>query len=203
MALLPPQKQCYSHLVSFLKSVYFINTCNCYLFHAYSCKRSAHITEICSTGFDVQYFIPNLMISSFIISLSSMLVFYKIGGHKIVGKYFILYKEHLMLSAGTHTGRGPKYFKIKKSVIHIYWWYPFLSCLWYFCHVYSIYCHVYSICTSRAPDNFQVQRVITSYFWKWWVFAYFLCTVVLSTSEKIAYILLYTFKIMFDTSVIQ
>jgi hypothetical protein len=36
----------------------------------------------------------------------------------------------------------------------------------------------------RAPDNFQVQRVITLYFWKWWVFAYFLCTVVLSTSEK-------------------
>jgi hypothetical protein len=31
--------------------------------------------------------------------------------------------------------------------------------------------------------------------------AYFLCTVVLSTSEKIAY--MYTFKIMFDTSVIQ
>jgi hypothetical protein len=53
----------------------------------------------------------------------------------------------------------------------------------------------------RAPDNFQVQRVITPYFWKWWVFAYFLCTVVLSTSEKIAY--MYTFKIMLDTSVIQ
>ena len=50
----------------------------------------------------------------------------------------------------------------------------------------------------RAPDNFQVQRVITRYFWKWWAFAYFLCTVVLSTSEKIAY--MYTFKIMFDTS---
>jgi hypothetical protein len=46
-----------------------------------------------------------------------------------------------------------------------------------------------------------IQRVITPYFWKWWVFAYFLCTVVLSTSEKIAY--MYTFKIMFDTSVIQ
>ena len=30
----------------------------------------------------------------------------------------------------------------------------------------------------RAPDNFQVQGVITPYFWKWWVFAYFLCTVV-------------------------
>jgi hypothetical protein len=54
---------------------------------------------------------------------------------------------------------------------------------------------------TRAPDNFQVQRVITPYFWKWWVFAYFLCTVVLSTSEKIAY--MYTFKIMLDTSVIQ
>ena len=40
---------------------------------------------------------------------------------------------------------------------------------------------------SRATDNFQVQRVITPYFWKWWIFAYFLCTVVLSTSEKIAY----------------
>ena len=53
----------------------------------------------------------------------------------------------------------------------------------------------------RAPDNFQVQRVITPYFWKWCVFAYFLCTVVLSTSEKIAY--MYTFNIMFDTSVIQ
>jgi hypothetical protein len=53
----------------------------------------------------------------------------------------------------------------------------------------------------RAPDNFQVQRVITPYFWKWCVFAYFLCTVVLSTSETIAY--MYTFKIMFDTSVIQ
>jgi hypothetical protein len=53
----------------------------------------------------------------------------------------------------------------------------------------------------RAPDNFQIQRVITPYFWKWCVFAYFLCTVVLSTSEKIAY--MYTFKIMFDTSVIQ
>jgi hypothetical protein len=47
---------------------------------------------------------------------------------------------------------------------------------------------------TRAPDNFQVQRVITPYFWKWWVFAYFLCTVLLSTSEKIAY--MYTFKIM-------
>jgi hypothetical protein len=23
---------------------------------------------------------------------------------------------------------------------------------------------------TRAPDNFQVQRVITPYFWKWWVF---------------------------------
>jgi hypothetical protein len=56
------------------------------------------------------------------------------------------------------------------------------------------------ITIARAPDNFQVQRVITPYFWKWWVFAYFLCTVVLSTSEKIAY--MYTFKIMFDTSVI-
>jgi hypothetical protein len=44
----------------------------------------------------------------------------------------------------------------------------------------------------RAPDNFQDQRVITLYFWKWCVFAYFLCTVVLSTSEKIAY--MYTFK---------
>jgi hypothetical protein len=53
----------------------------------------------------------------------------------------------------------------------------------------------------RAPDNFQVQMIITPYFWKWWVSAYFLCTVVLSTSEKIAY--MYTFKIMFDTSVIQ
>ena len=53
----------------------------------------------------------------------------------------------------------------------------------------------------RAPDNFQVQRVITPYFWKWCVFAYFLSTVVHSTSEKIAY--MYTFKIMLDTSVIQ
>ena len=53
----------------------------------------------------------------------------------------------------------------------------------------------------RAPDNFQVQTVITPYIWKWWVFAYFLCTVVLSNSEMIAY--MYTFKIMFDTSVIQ
>jgi hypothetical protein len=53
----------------------------------------------------------------------------------------------------------------------------------------------------RAPDNFQVQRVITPYFWKSWVFAYFLCTVVLSTAEKIAY--MYTFKIMLNTSVIQ
>jgi hypothetical protein len=53
----------------------------------------------------------------------------------------------------------------------------------------------------RALDNFQVQRASTPYFWKWWVFAYFLCTVVLSTSEKIAY--MYTCKIMFDTSVIQ
>jgi hypothetical protein len=43
----------------------------------------------------------------------------------------------------------------------------------------------------KAPDNVQVQRVITPY----------LCTVVLSTSEKIAY--MYTFKIMLDTSVIQ
>jgi hypothetical protein len=39
------------------------------------------------------------------------------------------------------------------------------------------------------------------YFWKWCIFAYFLCTVVLSTSEKIAY--MYNFKIMLDTSVIQ
>ena len=45
----------------------------------------------------------------------------------------------------------------------------------------------------RAPDNFQVQRVITPYFWKWCIFAYFLCTVVLSTSEKIAY--MYTLKL--------
>jgi hypothetical protein len=56
----------------------------------------------------------------------------------------------------------------------------------------------YAAFNYRAPDNFQVQRVITPYFWKWWVFAYFFCTVVLSTSEKIAY--KYTFKIMFDTS---
>jgi hypothetical protein len=54
---------------------------------------------------------------------------------------------------------------------------------------------------NKAPDNFQVQRVITPYFLKWWVFAYFLCTVVLITSQKIAF--MYTFKIMFDTSVIQ
>ena len=44
-------------------------------------------------------------------------------------------------------------------------------------------------CYHRAPDNAQVQRVSTPYF----------CTVVLSTSEKIAY--MYTSKIMFDTSV--
>ena len=56
-------------------------------------------------------------------------------------------------------------------------------------------------CMDRAPEKFQIQRVIVPYFWKWCVFAYFLCTVVLSTSEKIAY--MYTFKIMFDTSVIQ
>ena len=58
-----------------------------------------------------------------------------------------------------------------------------------------------NIFMTRAPDNFQVQRVITPYFWKWCIFAYFLCTVVLSTSEKIAY--MYTFKIMLDTSDIQ
>jgi hypothetical protein len=51
---------------------------------------------------------------------------------------------------------------------------------------------------TRAPDNFQVQRVITPYFWKWWVFAYFLCTVVLSTSEKIAY--MYKFLIVSSVS---
>ena len=73
------------------------------------------------------------MFSSFIISLSSTLVFYKIGGHKIVGKYFILYKEHLMLSAGMHTGRGPKYFKIKKSQSYIY------IDDTHFCHVYGIF----------------------------------------------------------------
>jgi hypothetical protein len=50
-------------------------------------------------------------------------------------------------------------------------------------------------------DDIIKMAVKTPYFWKWWVFAYFLCTVVLSTSEKIAY--MYTFKIMFDTSVIQ
>jgi hypothetical protein len=44
-------------------------------------------------------------------------------------------------------------------------------------------------------------KSLQPYFWKWWVFAHFLCTVVLSTSEKIAY--MSTFKIMFDTSVIQ
>jgi hypothetical protein len=38
----------------------------------------------------------------------------------------------------------------------------------------------YPSINSRAPDNFYVQRVITPYFWKWWVFAYFLCTVVLT-----------------------
>ena len=70
----------------------------------------------------------------------------------------------------------------------------FVKCL-------SITCIYLVKCLSRAPDNFQVQRVITPYFWKWCIFAYFLCTVVLSTSEKIAY--MYTFKIMFDTSVIQ
>jgi hypothetical protein len=71
-------------------------------------------------------------------------------------------------------------------------------------HSVYIICHLHLILYTsyvRAPDNFQVQRVITPYFWKWCVFAYFFCTVVLSTSKKIAY--MYTFKIMLDTSVIQ
>ena len=34
------------------------------------------------------------------------------------------------------------------------------------------------------PENFQVQRVITPYFWKWWVFAYFLCTLLYSLLQK-------------------
>ena len=44
----------------------------------------------------------------------------------------------------------------------------------------------------RAPDNFQHQGVITPYFWKWWVFGYFICSVVLFASEKFVY--MYTFK---------
>ena len=75
--------------------------------------------------------------------------------------------------------------------------YFYIALIVHVCVYIALTVHVFV----RAPDHFQVQRVITHYFWKRWVFAYFLCTVVLSTSEKIAY--MYTFKIMFDTSVIQ
>jgi hypothetical protein len=54
------------------------------------------------------------------------------------------------------------------------------------------------VSNTRAPDNFQVQRVITPYFWKWWVFTYFLCTVVLSTSEMIALSKLCLTQVLFN-----
>ena len=66
---------------------------------------------------------------------------------------------------------------------------------WFVCEnkICNLYRFIILIMRLKRSD---IQRVITPYFWKWWVFAYFLCTVVLSTSEKIAY--MYTF--MFDTS---
>jgi hypothetical protein len=61
---------------------------------------------------------------------------------------------------------------------------------------------------NTAVKNAEVDEQITKYLQHFInkhdtivVFAYFLCTVVLFTSEKIAY--MYTFKIMFNTSVIQ
>ena len=38
------------------------------------------------TGFDVQYFIPNSLIASFLRSLCSTFVLWKVGGHALVGK---------------------------------------------------------------------------------------------------------------------
>jgi hypothetical protein len=38
------------------------------------------------TGFDVQYFIPNSLIASFLRSLSHTFVLWKVGGHAVVGK---------------------------------------------------------------------------------------------------------------------
>jgi hypothetical protein len=61
--------------------------------------------------------------------------------------------------------------------------------------------------SSVSSDSISIVKEIiddivnTAVKTKWWVFAYFLCTVVFSASEKIAY--MYNFKIMFDTSVIQ
>ena len=43
------------------------------------------------TGFDVQYFIPNSLIASFLRSLCSMFVLWKVGEHAVVGKETLIW----------------------------------------------------------------------------------------------------------------
>jgi hypothetical protein len=70
-------------LVSLFKSVFFSPII--ILFLQYSHKRSSH------TGFDVQYFIPNSLIASFLRSLCSTFVLWKVGGHAVVGKETLIF----------------------------------------------------------------------------------------------------------------
>jgi hypothetical protein len=79
------KKRSFSRPVSLFKSVFFSPIIIPFL--QYSHKRSSHVPEIWpNTGFDVQYFIPNSLIASFLRSLCSTFVLWKVGEHAVVGK---------------------------------------------------------------------------------------------------------------------
>jgi hypothetical protein len=72
------KKRSFSRPVSLFKSVFFSPII--ILFLQCSRKRSSHVPEIWSIqGFEVQYFIPNSLIASFLRSLCSTFVLWKVG----------------------------------------------------------------------------------------------------------------------------
>jgi hypothetical protein len=73
------KRRSFSHPVSLFKSVFFSPII--ILFLQYSC--SWNMTH---TGFDVQYFIQSSLIASFLRSLCSTFVLWKVGGHEVMGK---------------------------------------------------------------------------------------------------------------------
>ena len=80
------KKRSFSRPDSLFKSIFFSPII--ILFLQYWRKRCSHVPEdpYTHTGFDVQYFIPNSLIASFLTSMCSTFVLWKVGGHAVVGK---------------------------------------------------------------------------------------------------------------------
>ena len=85
ISIFPPLQWRFSHSCQFSEvSIFFTNnhTFSSIIVHNEN-PRSWNLT---CTGFDIQYLIPNLLIASFLRSLSSTFVLWKKGGHAVAGE---------------------------------------------------------------------------------------------------------------------